>query len=91
MNFCIFPRLYIFSGWNHWIRLPRCNDLIALFGDGTNRYPRELKPIENSINGAIKLALPCLGNKEKVFSFKTQRQNFPTNAERFGEKIVKIF
>ncbi|CEI52818.1 Rhs family protein [Acinetobacter bereziniae] len=63
----------------------------ALFGDGTNRYPRELKPIENSINGAIKLALPCLGNKEKVFSFKTQRQNFPTNAERFGEKIVKIF
>ncbi|MFI8146382.1 hypothetical protein [Acinetobacter sp. ABJ_C5_2] len=63
----------------------------VLYGDGTNRFPKELKPIENSINSAIKLALPCLGNKTKVFSFKTQRQNFPVNADRFGEKMVKIF
>lgn len=48
----------------------------------------ELAPIEASINAAIKLALPCL---RKGFTFKTQHQNFPENAKRFGEVIAPVF
>ena len=59
--------------------------------DGNNRYPRELKPVENSINTAIKTALPCLGRGGKVFSFKTQRHNFIEGARARSERIITIF
>ncbi|AVR78691.1 hypothetical protein NM96_04440 [Neisseria mucosa] len=59
--------------------------------DGNNRYPRELKPVENSINTAIKTALPCLRRGGKVFSFKTQRHNFIEGARARSERIITIF
>ena len=65
--------------------------LQKLYLMANNRYPRELKPVENSINTAIKTALPCLGRGGKVFSFKTQRHNFIEGARARSERIITIF
>jgi RHS repeat-associated protein len=60
--------------------------------DPENRFANGvpgLKAVETSINGALHVAIPCL--KRNAFSFKTQRQNFPESAKRYGEKVIPVF